>query len=75
MPYPASPAYAAHAIETVSAGQIVHHENNDWIVTRSEQTPARPDLWTLTLRGPGTTRRSGAYITKNRRDRVPVRVY
>ena len=42
---------------------------------RSEQTPARPDLWTLTLRGPGATNRSGAYITKNRRDRVTVRTH
>lgn len=70
-----TPAYATHPIEAVSAGQIVHHENNDWIVARSEQTPSRPELWTLTLRGPGATRRSGAYITKNRRDRVTVRVY
>ena len=70
-----SPAYTSHPIETVSAGQIVHHENNDWIVARSEQTPARPDLWTLTLRGPGATRRRGAYITKNRRDRVIVRTH
>lgn len=69
------PAYTAHVIDTISAGQIVHHENEDWIVARSEQTPARPDLWTLTLRGPGATRRSGAYITKNRCDRVIVRVY
>ena len=69
------PTYTVHPIETVSVGQIVHHEAEDWIVARSEQTAARPDLWTLTLRGPGTTRRSGAYITKNRRDRVTVRVY
>lgn len=69
------PAYTALAAETVGAGQIVHHEGEDWIVARSEQTPARPDLWTLTLHGPGATRRSGAYITKNRRDRVIVRVY
>lgn len=70
MPYP---TYTTHAAETVGVGQIVHHESEDWIVTRSEQTPARPDLWTLTLRGPGATNRSGAYITKNRRDRVTVR--
>ena len=69
------PTYTAHAAETVGVGQIVLHENNDWIVARSEQTPARPDLWTLTLRGPGATNRSGAYITKNRRDRVAVRRY
>lgn len=69
------PTYAAHAIETVSCGQIIHHENEDWIVTRSEQTPARPDLWTLTLRGPGATVRSGAYITKNRRHHVTVRTH
>lgn len=69
------PAYTAHAAETVGVGQIVRHENSDWIVARSEQTPARPDLWTLTLRGPGATNRSGAYITKNRRDRVTVRRY
>lgn len=69
------PTYTAAAAETVGVGQIVHHENNDWIVARSEQTPARPDLWTLTLRGPGATNRSGAYITKNRRDRVTVRAY
>lgn len=69
------PTYTAHAAETVGVGQVVHHENSDWIVARSEQTPARPDLWTLTLRGPGATGRSGAYITKNRRDRVAVRVY
>lgn len=68
-------AYADHTIETVSAGQIVRHEAADWIVARSEQTPARPDLWTLTLCGPGATRRSGAYITKSRRDRVAVRIY
>lgn len=68
-------AYADHAIEAASVGQIVRHEAEDWIVTRSEQTPARPDLWTLTLRGPGATRRRGAYITKNRRDRVAVRIY
>ena len=67
--------YTAHAAETVGVGQIVRHENNDWIVARSEQTPARPDLWTLTLRGPGATNRSGAYITKNRRDRVTVRTH
>lgn len=66
-------AYAAHAAETVGVGQIVHYENEDWIVARSEQTPARPDLWTLTLRGPGATNRSGAYITKNRRHHVIVR--
>lgn len=65
--------YTAHTMETISAGQIVHHENDDWIVARSEQTPARPDLWTLTLRGPGATNRSGAYITKNRRSHVLVR--
>lgn len=69
------PTYAAHVIDTISAGQIVHHEAEDWIVARSEQTPARPDLWTLTLTGPGATRRSGAYITKNRRDPVTVRAY
>ena len=69
------PTYAAHVIDTISAGQIVHHEGEDWIVARSEQTPARPDLWTLTLHGPGAPRRSGAYITKNRRGRVIVRVY
>ena len=69
------PVYASHAIETVSAGQIVHHEAEDWVVARSEQTPSRPDLWTLTLRGPGATRHGGAYITKNRRDRVTVRTY
>lgn len=69
------PTYTATAAEAVGVGQIVHHENEDWIVARSEQTPARPDLWTLTLRGPGATRHSGAYITKNRRDRVTVRVY
>lgn len=69
------PAYTALAAETVGVGQIVHHENNDWIVVRSEQTPARPDLWTLTLRGPGATNRSGAYITKNRRGRVTVRTH
>lgn len=67
------PTYTAHAAETVGVGQIVHHENEDWIVARSEQTPARPDLWTLTLRGPGATNRSGAYITKNRRHHVIVR--
>lgn len=67
------PEYATRAIETISAGQIVHHEAEDWLVARSEQTPSRPDLWTLTLRGPGATNRSGAYITKNRRDRVTVR--
>ena len=69
------PTYPAHDIDTISAGQIVHHEGEDWIVARSEQALARPDLWTLTLHGPGATRRSGAYITKNRRDRVIVRVY
>lgn len=69
------PVYATHPIEAVSAGQIVHHESEDWVVARSEQTPARPDLWTLTLHGPGATRRSGAYITKNRRDRVTVRTH
>lgn len=69
------PTYTAHAAATVGVGQIVHHENNDWIVARSEQTPARPDLWTLTLRGPGATNRSGAYITKNRHDRVTVRTH
>lgn len=68
-------AYTTRPIETVSVGQIVHHETEDWFVARSEQTPARPDLWTLTLHGPGATRRSGAYITKNRRDRVTVRVH
>lgn len=67
--------YTTPPIETVSTGQIVRHEAADWIVARSEQTPARPDLWTLTLRGPGATRRSGAYITKNRRDRVAVRTH
>lgn len=70
-----SPVYASCPIETVSAGQIVHHEAEDWIVARSEQTPARPDLWTLTLCGPGATRRSGAYITKPRRERVTIRIY
>lgn len=70
-----SPVYVTHPIETVSAGQIVHHEGEDWNVARSEQAPARPDLWTLTLLGPGATRRSGAYITKNRGDRVTVRRY
>ena len=35
------PTYTAHAAETVGVGQIVHHENNDWIVARSEQAPAR----------------------------------
>lgn len=69
------PTYTAAAAETVGVGQIVHHENEDWIVTRSEQTPARPDLWTLTLRGPGATSRSGAYITKNRHHHVVVRCY
>lgn len=69
------PAYATCPIEAVSVGQIVHHEAEDWIVSRSEQTPSRPDLWTLTLRGPSPTRRSGAYITKPRRERVTVRVY
>ena len=68
-------AYADHAIETVSIGQIIRHEAEDWLVARSEQTPARPDLWTLTLRGPGATRRRGAYITKARRDRVAVRIH
>lgn len=68
-------AYATQPIETVSAGQIVHHEAEDWVVTRSGQAPARPDLWTLTLRGPGATGRRGAYITKNRRGRVAVRIY
>ena len=72
---PLSPTYTSHPIETVSAGQIVHHETEDWVVARSEQTPARPDLWTLTLHGPGATRRSGAYITKSRRDRVAVRIH
>lgn len=72
MPYP---TYAAHHAETVGVGQIVHHENEDWIVARSEQTPARPDLWTLTLRGPGATNRSGAYITKNRHHHVIVRIH
>lgn len=71
----AAPTYATYPIETISVGQIVHHEAEDWIVTRSGQEPSRPELWTLTLRGPGATRRSGAYITKNRRDRVTVRVY
>lgn len=70
-----APAYSAHPIETVSCGQIIHHEAEDWIVARSEQTPSRPDLWTLTLTGPGAARRSGAYITRPRRDRVTVRVY
>lgn len=69
------PTYADHTIETVGVGQIVRHEAADWIVARSEQAPARPDLWTLTLRGPGATSRSGAYITKNRRDRVTVRIH
>lgn len=69
------PTYTAHAAETVGVGQIVRYENEDWIVARSEQTPARPDLWTLTLRGPGATSRSGAYITKNRHHHVTVRVY
>lgn len=69
------PTYAAHAAETVGVGQIVHHENEDWLVTRSEQTPARPDLWTLTLRGPAGGGRSGAYITKNRHHHVVVRVH
>lgn len=68
-------AYATHPIDTVAAGQIVRHKAEDWIVARSEQTPSRPDLWTLTLVGPGATRRSGAYITKPRRDRVTVRTY
>ena len=68
------PVYRTTPIETVSRGQIVHHEAEDWIVARSEQAPARPDLWTLTLTGPGATRRSGAYITKGRRGRVAVRV-
>lgn len=72
---PDSPTYSTRPIDTVSCGQIVHHEAEDWIVARSEQTPARPDLWTLTLRGPGATNRSGAYITKPRRDPVTVRVY
>jgi|GEM_PF-5761698 hypothetical protein len=67
--------YTTHPIETVSAGQIVHHESEDWVVARSEQVPARPDLWTLILHGPGAARRSGAYITKNRRDRVTVRTH
>ena len=71
----AAPVCTTHPIETVSAGQIIHHEAEDWIVARSEQTPSRPDLWTLTLAGPGATRRSGAYITKRRRDVVAVRVY
>ena len=66
------PTYVARVIDTISVGQIIHHENTDWIVARSEQTPARPDLWTLTLRGPGATNRSGAYITKNRRHHVIV---
>lgn len=69
------PVYHTAPIEAVSCGQIVHHEAEDWIVARSEQTPARPDLWTLTLTGPGATRRSGAYITKGRRERVTVRAY
>lgn len=69
------PTYAAHTIETIGVGQIVHHEGEDWLVARSEQTPARPDLWTLTLRGPGATNRSGAYITKNRHHHVIARVY
>lgn len=69
------PVYVTHPIESVSAGQIVHYEAEDWTVTRSEQTPARPDLWTLALRGPGATRRSGAYITKNRRGGVAVRTH
>lgn len=69
------PTYTAHVIDTISAGQIVHHEGEDWIVARSEQTPARPDLWTLTLHGPGATNRSGAYITKNRHHHVTVRTH
>lgn len=69
------PVYVAHPIETVSCGQIVHHEAEDWIVARSGQAPSRPDLWTLTLTGPGATRRSGAHITKVRRDLVTVRAY
>lgn len=71
----AAPAYTTLPVEAVSCGQVVHHETEDWIVARSEQTPSRPDLWTITLTGPGATRRSGAYITKPRRDRVTVRVY
>lgn len=67
--------YATHPIETVSVGQIIRHEAEHWIVARSEQTPARPDLWTLTLRGPSATRRSGAHVTKPRRDPVTVRIY
>ena len=70
-----SPVYATHPIETVSAGQVVRHEAEDWIVARSEQTPSRPDLWTLALTGPGATRRSGAYITKPRREGVTVRAH
>ena len=69
------PVYATHPIETVGVGQIVHHEAEDWIVARSGQTPSRPDLWTLTLAGPGATKRSGAYITKGRRGAVTVRVH
>lgn len=72
---PTSPVFSTRPIETVSHGQIVHHEAEDWIVARSEQTPSRPDLWTLTLTGPGAARHSGAYITKPRRDEVTVRVY
>ena len=70
-----APVYTTHPIDTVSTGQIVHHEAEDWVVARSEQAPSRPDLWTLTLTGPGSTRRSGAYLTKPRRDPVTVRVY
>ena len=72
---PAAPVFSTCPIETVSRGQIIHHEAEDWIVARSEQTPSRPDLWTLALTGPGATRRSGAYITKPRREPVTARVY
>lgn len=72
---PTAPVYTTHPIETVSAGQIIHHESEDWVVARSEQTPGRPDLWTLSLTGPGATRHSGAYITKARRDAVTVRAH
>lgn len=68
------PVYTTHPIETVSVAQIVYHEAKDWIVGQSEQTPSRPDLWTLTLLGTGAAHRSGAYITKARGERVTVRV-
>lgn len=70
-----TPVYSTHPIETVSRGQIIRHEGEDWVVARSEQTPSRPDLWSLALIGPGATRRSGSYITKPRRDPVTVCVY